>query len=498
MSRTFTLLAFSAALLQVQPLPRGAGQPVPPGFQINPYTGVPMPAPVSPNAMTGAGMAQQQGQNPFTGNRVPPMQRNPFTGQVVAPAPAPNSWTRPGSAPVIIPALTLNQGWPEPEVPVTGEAGPGLGAFDKAVLDIMNRHGIPGASLSIAKDGRLVFARGYGWANLGTGEKVQPTTLFGLASVSKPLTATAIFKLIEEGKLSLDDRAFAILNHIKPPPGIRPDPRLNQITIRHLLNHSAGWNRMISGDPLNWAPKISQYFRVPMPIKPAHVVAYMYLVPLNFNPGAQWQYSNVGYVILGEIIAKVSGQSYEDYVRTRVLTPMGIRRVLFTGPQETYAGDQSRCYLPGNGVQLPPLQMPWCAGAAGWNISTVDLVRFLTAFDGSRGKAFLQEKSRQTMFALPPPPLRPRPDGTHAGLGWPVVTSAGDSYSYMHDGMWNGMRTFMKRTSKGVNWALAFNVSVQADMLDQQMIKAIVEEVRAEVERIEKYPDIDLFKKYSP
>jgi hypothetical protein len=106
----------------------------------------------------------------------------------------------------------------------------------------------------------------------------------------------------------------------------------------------------------------------------------------------------------------------------------------------------------------------------------VDLTQFLTALDGSRGKVFLQERSRAEMLALPPPPLRPRPDGTHAGLGWPFVTSAGDSYSYMHDGMWNGMRVFLKRSSRGVNCALASNVSIQPDMADQQTIKAVVEE----------------------
>jgi hypothetical protein len=169
--------------------------------------------------------------------------------------------------------------------------------------------------------------------------------------------------------------------------------------------------------------------------------------------------------------------------------------VVLTSPQQGYVADESRCYLPGNGVQLPPLQMPWCVGAAGWSVSTVDLVRFLTAFDGSRGKAFLQEKTRKEMFALPPPPLRPRPDGTHAGLGWPFVSMTGDSY--MHDGMWNGMRTFLKRSPRGVNWALAFNVSIQPDMADQQILKAVVEEVRAEVDRLEKYPDIDLFKSFS-
>jgi hypothetical protein len=145
---------------------------------------------------------------------------------------------------------------------------------------------------------------------------------------------------------------------------------------------------------------------------------------------------------------------------------------------------------------LPAMQMPWVAAAAGWSVSTVDMVRFLTAVDGSRGKAFLTEKSRKEMVALPPPPLGPRPDGTHAGLGWPFVTSAQDSYGYLHDGLANGMRMFLKRSPKGVNWALAFNVSLNPDMADSQVVKAAVEEVRAEVERLERYPDIDLFKTY--
>jgi N-acyl-D-amino-acid deacylase len=492
-NRASACLALSTAVLLAQAPPSGSGPRGQPGSQPNPYTGVLVPTPVPPNPLTGAGLVQPQGYNPFTGARTPEA-RNPFTGRPVQSGPSTNPWTQPGGVTDGGPGAPL--AWPGSELPITGEAGPGLEAFDRAVQALMSRHGIPGAALAIAKDGRLVFAKGYGWANLATGEKVRPGTLFGLASVSKPLTAMAIFRLVEQGKLRLDDRAFAILNHIRPPPGVRPDPRLNQITVRHLLNHSGGWNRQITGDPVNWAPMIAQRLGVPMPIRPAHLIAHMYLVPLNFNPGTQWQYSNVGYIVLGEIIAKVSGQSYEEYVRQNVLAPMGIGRALLTGPRRVYATDESRCYLAGNGVVLPAMQMPWVAAAAGWSVSTVDMVRFLTAVDGSRGKAFLTEKSRKEMVALPPPPLGPRPDGTHAGLGWPFVTSAQDSYGYLHDGLANGMRMFLKRSPKGVNWALAFNVSLNPDMADSQVVKAAVEEVRAEVERLERYPDIDLFKTY--
>src|SRR5262245_53148845 len=108
---------------------------------------------------------------------------------------------------------------PDEKVPVNGRAGPGLERFDSAMLTIMDRHGIPGAAFAIAKDGKLVLAKGYGWANVATGEAVRPETLFGLASVSKPLTAIAVLKLVEQSKLKLDDRVFGLLGHIQPPAG---------------------------------------------------------------------------------------------------------------------------------------------------------------------------------------------------------------------------------------------------------------------------------------
>src|SRR5690348_10047421 len=89
----------------------------------------------------------------------------------------------------------------EEKIPIKGKAGPGLKPFDQAMLRIMDRHGVPGAALAIAKNGKLVLAKGYGWSNVTTGEPVQPDTLFGLASLSKGFTTVAILKLVEQGKL---------------------------------------------------------------------------------------------------------------------------------------------------------------------------------------------------------------------------------------------------------------------------------------------------------
>src|SRR6185369_13325832 len=133
--------------------------------------------------------------------------------------------------------------------------------FDALMQRCLPEHGLLGAALAVAKDGRQVYARGFGWADLQSLEPVTPDARFRLASVSKPITAVAILRLAQEGRLALDDRAFDILP-VEPTPrlaaGAQPDPRLKQITIQHLLNHTGGWNRDRSGDPMFMSVAIAQ------------------------------------------------------------------------------------------------------------------------------------------------------------------------------------------------------------------------------------------------
>src|SRR5262249_9589639 len=128
--------------------------------------------------------------------------------------------------------------------------------------------------------------------------------------------------------------------------------------------------------------------------------------------------------------------------------------------------------------------------------SAVDMVRFLTALDGSRGKPFLEEKTFKQMIALPPPPLRARDNGTHVGLGWDSVIVTDKGYGCFKDGSWFGMRAYMKPLPAGVNWVLLFNASVNPDTDDTRIAGDAVREVRQTVERLEKLPDIDLFNEY--
>jgi N-acyl-D-amino-acid deacylase len=200
---------------------------------------------------------------------------------------------------------------------------PELASFDRTIAGLMAKWQIPGASIAVVKDGRLVLAHGYGWADRESRQPVRPESLFRIASLSKSLTAAAVLKLAEEGRLRLDDKAFALLGDLKPRPGAAVNPDLRKITLRNLLQHSGGWDRDQSFDPMFRPREIAATMGVPPPAGAETIVRYMLDQPLQFAPGTKYAYSNFGYCVLGRIVEKVSGERYEDFVRNRILRPAG-------------------------------------------------------------------------------------------------------------------------------------------------------------------------------
>jgi N-acyl-D-amino-acid deacylase len=381
--------------------------------------------------------------------------------------------------------------------PVTGKAVPGTEALDRAIVSVISRHGIPGAALAVTKDGKLLVARGYGWANLATETPVQPDTLFGVASLSKTFTAAAVLKLVQQNKLKLDDHPFKMLTHIKPLRGAKVDPRLYQITVRHLLNHSGGWDAQKSGDPVSWTTKLQFERGDRVPVSAEYLISATMGIKLDFDPGTDYRYSNFGYIVLGEVIEKASGQSYEKYVKDHVLAPAGAKSGTLHPLNAGYFKHEARRYLAGNDTELPPWRQKYSDAAGGWAISAVDMARFLTALDSSRGKALLDEKTFRQMIELPPKPLGPRENGTHVGLGWDSVILPENGFGYYKDGSWYGMRAFMKRLPSGVNWVLVFNASMQPDSVDTRTVGDAVQDVRKHIEEIERAEkDTDLFKEF--
>src|SRR4051812_12324366 len=116
----------------------------------------------------------------------------------------------------------------QPELPITGAAMPGLAPFEKSVRDLMQKYKLPGGAIAVVRDGKLIYARGFGYADVENKTPVQPDALFRIASVSKPITSAAIMTLVQDGKLTLDDRVAPFIAHLAPAPGATVDPRWEQ------------------------------------------------------------------------------------------------------------------------------------------------------------------------------------------------------------------------------------------------------------------------------
>jgi len=390
------------------------------------------------------------------------------------------------------------------DYPTTGVEVPELAVLDTTLLRCMTEHNVPGASLAVTKNGKLLYARGFGWADLQALEPVQPTSLFRIASVSKPITAVAILKLIQEGRLGLRDRVFDILTvtpHLEP--GAQPDPRMPDITVLHLLNHTGGWDRARSGDGMFFPVEIAESLGVDAPAGPEHVMRWLSGRPLDFTPGQQYAYSNYGYCLLGRIIEQITGRGYEEYVQTEILAPLGITGMRIGKTRVGGRAEGEVVYYPitslersvfqeNLGQKVPHPYGAWYLEAmdshGGWIASALDIVRFATAFQDKDASPLLSRDSIETMFARPDSPVgddaQGQPRRNFYGCGWAVdlPTEDGKPGQQHHNGMLMGTAAVMRRRDDGVCWAALFNSALgRRDMYIGSPIVAGMDEALAAI-----------------
>lgn len=395
-----------------------------------------------------------------------------------------------------------------PRIPINGPPAPGMQAYDRLFPELMRKYDVPGCAIAVAKDGRLVLARGYGLADVEADQPVQPDALFRIASLSKPITAAAVLALVERGRLSLDDKALDRLGSIEPVEGDSMDPRFAQITIRHLLQHTAGFDRGASFDPMFQPKRIALHVGVEPPAGPEAVVRFMLGRPLDFDPGGRYVYSNLGYCILGRIIEEVTGETYEQAVRQLVLEPAGISRMRLGRTRlEHRAPHEVRYYgLPGEAtvqsvfpgveqlVAVPygrfHLEAMDAHGA--WLASAVDLVRFATTVSGGRGDGcVLKAETAQLIVEEAVPQNATDPTLTY-GLGWAVRHVDGGT-NWFHAGSLPGTRSLLVRTHHGLTWAAVVNRRPRnqndfGQELDRTLWKAAAQ--------VTAWPDGDLFEQF--
>jgi CubicO group peptidase (beta-lactamase class C family) len=383
--------------------------------------------------------------------------------------------------------------------------------FDREIEAFMAARGVPGGALAVVKDRRLVYARGYGWADREEKIPARPDSLFRIASISKPITGVAVLKLVEDGRLSLDEKVFPFLGI---PPAVQslvdPEPRLHSITVRQLLQHTGGWDRDKSFDPMFRSERIARANLTPPPASARDVIRYMLSRPLDFDPGTRYAYSNYGYCVLGRVIEKVTGQTYEKFVQEKILAPAGIKHMRIgatldgkqaPGEVRYYSGVRAEAenVFPGE-----PRQVPWPYGGfhleamdahGGWLASAVDLARFAAALDDPARSPLLKRESFTTMYAPPPAPVSRRADGglenSYYGCGWMVrPVGAEGRANCWHSGSLPGTNTLLVRLANGLSWAVLFNQRSEDKKLPDGDIDAALHRA---AKAVREWPAHDLF-----
>ena len=395
---------------------------------------------------------------------------------------------------------------------LTGYDASPLAPFDRCMEQFMAARGIPGGTLALLHQGRLIYARGYGWAHQEERIPVQPTTLFRLASLSKPLTALTLLRLAQAKRLSLDEPAFDRLG-LAPLPGKNRDPRLTRISIRHLLQHTAGWDATLAGDPMFMSRTIAKACGVPSPPGPRDIIRFMLGRPLDFEPGSRYAYSNFGYCVLGRVVEAVTGHPYETWVQRDLLSPLGIRamrlgrsllRDAHPGETRYYMADHRTA--PSVFEKVPsPVPAPYgsfCLEAmdahGGWVGSVVDLMR-LSAALSHHNNPLLQPQWHQEMAAPPAPPVARDASGrlhdAYYGCGWLVrPTRNPGGYNLWHSGSLPGTFAFWVILSHGLAWAVLFNQRREGEGLADAEIDGLLHRAAAEVTE---WPDTDEFPRYA-
>jgi CubicO group peptidase (beta-lactamase class C family) len=334
-----------------------------------------------------------------------------------------------------------------------------LPALENAVKAFMSKYDLPGMSIAITKDERLVYAKAYGMANREQGTPVTNASMFRMGSMSKSITGIAAMKLVDEGKLDLDQRVFGVGGILGKTYGTKPyTPQLEQITVRQLLNHTAGgdaWNHL-----WDYPTRIDPFYQPEwIGFTQAEVLsATVDNRPVVQTPGTKMVYSNVGSCFAGRVIEKVAGMNYEKYVQEAVLKPLGIPAAsmrIAKGSQAGRAPNEVTYYNPYPGYDQPyafPIERMDAQGA--WASTAVHMARLMVHTDGfPLKKDILTKKSVQEMLTPSAVSVAQNPSWGY-GLGWFVSPQTGTS---THDGGLAGSSATWWRLSTGYSWVVLVN-----------------------------------------
>src|SRR5262245_31739371 len=298
---------------------------------------------------------------------------------------------------------------------------------DDLVETYREKHHVPGMALAVCRNGELVKAKGYGLANVELDVPVKPETVFQSGSLGKQFAAMAVLMLVEEGKLRLDDR---LPRYFPGSPS-----SWNDITIRHLLTHT-------SGIP-DWEYKLLDYRK---DYSEDDLVRLAQTLPLDFPPGTHWSYSNTGYVLVGVLIRKASGQFYGDFLKERVFAPLGMETARVISESDIVKNRSAGYTLKDGALE----NQSWVSPSLN---TTADGSLYLSVLDYARWDAALRAGRlvKKETYELMWSPVRLADGTTYPyGFGWGLDVQRGDRV-IAHGGSWMGcMNVFASFPGSGL------------------------------------------------
>ena len=271
------------------------------------------------------------------------------------------------------------------KIPSSGVPDKALVAVDDAVRQFMVEKGVPAVTIAISRDGKVLYDKAFGWADALLTMPLQTGTKMRLASMTKPVVATAIQTLFTDQKLKPTDLIFDVLNLDQYPESKKCDPRWKQVTIQHLLDHKGGWDRAKSGDFTNSSSAMCSLFKLKVnELEPIHVVRFGLKQTMDTNPGETYAYCNYGYILLVRAIEKVSGQKFIDYLQSTVCKAAQAPSfsASTSDARDRQAGEIWYCYHPEHPKHEVPLSFRTEArdGAGILACTAADYCRFLETF----------------------------------------------------------------------------------------------------------------------
>jgi len=295
-------------------------------------------------------------------------------------------------------------------------------AVDQFVKDEMDKQHIPGLALLVSRNGQPIRQQGYGLSNVELQVPVKPETIFQSGSVGKQFTATAVMMLVEEGKVGLED----------PLTKYFPDAPVTwkKVTVRELLSHTAGFTDY---------PKS---FNFRKDYTEAQLIKIVENIPLVYPPGTSWSYSNLGYLTLGILIHKVTGEFYGDFLQQRIFKPLGMTTTRIINEADIIPNRSAGYRLVKGELKNQEWVAPMINTTADGSLyfSVVDLAKWDAALYTEK---LLKRSTLEQMWTVAKL-KNGQPNSGKYGFAWFIGNKNGH-HVVEHEGQWQGFETQISR-----------------------------------------------------